>query len=433
MATSLPLPFKAPTPVTPPPELQMFSRGASSPSLLSFNPAVHRHPTTPPIPNSTLAREGPPLPREASQPSLNPPASNPAAFPTTAATRPPNPENIGNGNGNGNVSSSSNNTTKHSQDQHQYHYHYQQYHGANPRPQQGPLPFPPSSDPHYLAMAARIASYYQQRCREWASEQERRRQTSMQAATLVVAWYMRDRVLRRRRRRRRAFRRALRARSVAAGGPAGRAARGERLRRWLLGLPPPPTAPLTGSPAGSAAAAGGLVGDQQRRTPPADRDEAEFDIDRDVPTDGDAQLLETTKNIINSQLARLDVPLLGTVSFDDSESETEDEAFMDYEDHECEDGDDEVQNEEAVEEEEEEEEDDDEEYTEYDEDDDEGVKDERGEDGEGNDADKEEVGKVEVQRGGGGVKRKDLASASKDVQLGTTAIGSRKRPHSMIS
>ncbi|KAL2161497.1 hypothetical protein VTH06DRAFT_8059 [Thermothelomyces fergusii] len=191
---------------------------------------------------------------------------------------------------------------------------------------------------------------------------------------------------------------------------------------------------------------------QRRRTPPADREEAEFDIDRDVPADKDAQLLETTKNIINSQLARLDVPLLGTVSFDDSESETEDEDFMDYEDHDFGVGD-LGRNEEAMEEEEEEdddeeeededdeddeysEDDDDEDYTEDCEEEDEGIHGDRGEDGEGNDEDKERAAKAEVQCGGGGVvERTDPAPLSKDAQRGTTgaAIGSRKRRHSMIS
>lgn len=132
---------------------------------------------------------------------------------------------------------------------------------------------------------------------------------------------------------------------------------------------------------------------------PADKEERDFDMDREVPADKDTQLFSVADNLIKSHLARVDVPLLGVLSFDESESESESEDdFMDYE---------------------EDEEEDDDEYE------------DEGEDRVEVDRVKEE--EDEVRRRAGGVGKEELASASKDAQLGTTTKGSRKRSHSLIS
>jgi hypothetical protein len=123
-------------------------------------------------------------------------------------------------------------------------------------------------------------------------------------------------------------------------------------------------------------------------------------MDRDVPADKDSQLFSVADNLIKSHLARVDVPLLGVLSFDESESESESEDdFMDYEEGE------------------EEDDKDDEEY----------------EDEEGAEVDGENEKEEEVRRRAGGVVKEELASTSKDAQPGTTAKGSRKRSHSLIS
>lgn len=191
----------------------------------------------------------------------------------------------------------------------------------------------PTLDPRYVAMASRIASYYQQRCqavatlqqqrcRAWANAQRQRCQEMVQAASVVVAWYVRDRITRRRRRRKRAFRRALAQRSSpsypgAAAGRDGRISKGEAVRRWVMGVP-------EGGGDGDGGAAAEV---------PADKEEAEFDIDREPPPDQDSQLLEVANNLIKSHLARFDVPLLGLLSFDESESETESEMESDAVDY----------------------------------------------------------------------------------------------------
>jgi hypothetical protein len=136
------------------------------------------------------------------------------------------------------------------------------------------------------------------------------------------------------------------------------------------------------------------------REVPRDREEVDFDMDRDVPADKDTQLFHVADNLIKSHLARIDVPLLGVLSFEESESESESESdFMDYEDYE--------------EEEEEEEEED------YEEDD-------------AGEADGDEKGYGDVEARGRG-KEETLGSTSKEAQLGTTTKGSRKRSRSCIS
>ncbi|KAG7292558.1 hypothetical protein NEMBOFW57_002593 [Staphylotrichum longicolle] len=220
-------------------------------------------------------------------------------------------------------------------------------------------------------MASRIASYYQQRCQARQKCQE-----MMQAATVIVAWYIRDRIARRRRRQKRAFKR---------GWPRGRPSR----RR------PRPVVPGEGAGSGAGRV---TKGEAVRRGPitlgremPRDRDEVDFDMDREVPADKDTQLFHVADNLIKSHLARIDVPLLG-----ESESESD---FMDYEDYE--------------EEEEEEEEED------YEED-------------EGGEANGEQKGYGDGEARGR-AKEDTLGSTSKEAQLGTTTKGSRKRSSSCIS
>jgi hypothetical protein len=221
----------------------------------------------------------------------------------------------------------------------------------------------------------------------------------MQAATVIVAWYIRDRISRRRKRRRRAFRRGLAVRGGDrdvggfGAGAGGRVTKGEAVRRWVMGVPIEKK---------KKSGKGGDGGEEASTAPsskglPADKEEVDFDMDREVPADKDSQLFSVADNLIKSHLARVDVPLLGVLSFDESESESESEDdFMDYE---------------------EEEEDDDEEY----------------EDEEGTEVDGECEKEEEVRRRAGGVVKEELASTSKDAQPGTTAKGSRKRSHSLIS
>ncbi|KAK4145501.1 uncharacterized protein C8A04DRAFT_26758 [Dichotomopilus funicola] len=224
-------------------------------------------------------------------------------------------------------------------------------------------------------MATRIAGYYQQRSQAWAAAHRKQCQAAMQAATVVVAWYVRDRLARRRKRKRRKFARALEARErekererererrrVAAGGvgAAGGCAAWESVRRWVCRLPPPSLAPslplvgvgIPGGPFASAAVAAAAVaangsGADAARDMPWDRDEANFDMDRARARDKDAQLYDVADNIIKNHLTRTDVPLLGALSFDESESESEEEesedGSMDYDEEDAEGEDDEYE------------------------------------------------------------------------------------------
>jgi hypothetical protein len=133
---------------------------------------------------------------------------------------------------------------------------------------------------------------------------------------------------------------------------------------------------------------------------PLDREEADFDVDREVPADKDTQLFNVADSLIKRHLATVDVPLLGVLSFDESESESENEEeeedFMDYEEEEGEEDYDEEE----------------EEYDEEDEDDEVGEEDEEYDD--------------HVRGRGRGGAKEELASASKDAELGTTTNGSRQ-------
>lgn len=172
-----------------------------------------------------------------------------------------------------------------------------------------------NADPRYIAMASRIAAYYhqrcqavanfqQQRCQAWANMQRQKSQEMSQAAMLVVAWYIRDRIHRRRRRQKRQFRRGL---SQSASVSPARITKGEAVRKWVLQVPEGAAANETGPK-------------------PSDPSEVSFDMDRDAASDKDARLYSVADNLIKSQLARIDVPMLGAISFgSETESEASDE------------------------------------------------------------------------------------------------------------
>lgn len=202
-------------------------------------------------------------------------------------------------------------------------------------PPDGPLS---ASDPRYLAMASRIAAYYhqrcqavanfqQQRCQAWANMQRQKSQEMTQAAMLVVAWYIRDRIQRRRRREKRQFKRGLASKApngVTKAGKTpttgGRVTKGEAVRKWVLQIPEGTAALSPNTPSA--------------RDRPADPDEVSFDIDRDTVSDKDMRLYNVADNLIKSQLARIDVPMMGALSFDASETESESEEEEEEDDEE---------------------------------------------------------------------------------------------------
>ncbi|KAK4205308.1 hypothetical protein QBC40DRAFT_50683 [Triangularia verruculosa] len=153
-------------------------------------------------------------------------------------------------------------------------------------------------DPHYLAMASRIASYYQQRCtaianyqhhrcQQWASAQRAKSQEMTQAAMLVVAWYIRDRINRRRRRQKKSFKRALSSKNH----QKAKVTKGETVRRWVMGVPLKTESDFGG------------------RELPMDEQERNFDVDGVVEEeDGgkDGRLFEVADGLIKSQLARIE-------------------------------------------------------------------------------------------------------------------------------
>lgn len=64
-------------------------------------------------------------------------------------------------------------------------------------------------------------------------------------------------------------------------------------------------------------------------------------MDKESNLDKDTQLFNIADNLIKGQLARIDVPLLGVLSFDESDSESDDDDMREYEedDEEEDDGD----------------------------------------------------------------------------------------------
>ncbi|KAK1829838.1 hypothetical protein QBC39DRAFT_121455 [Podospora conica] len=325
MTTSMPFPFHPQVPVTPPPDQHVFFKGPFAPmpprsdfSRAAYEASGMRPPQQP--------QQGPTPAPSQSHLNLNIPPRG-GIPPTTTTTRMP--------------------------------------HTPNTTP---PATIPsapeaamfqsilqdPSVDPRYLAMASRIAAYYQQRCQAvsnyqqqrcqaWAAAQRQKCQEMMQAAMLIVAWYIRDRISRRRRRQRRAFKAGLKRRAGAGSGVGGgagvgknRITKGEAVRRWVLSVP-----------AGSPKAAGGSSSSSDdARSRVLDKEEMEFDMDREVSAaaagtsaaDKDAHLFSVADNLIKSQLTRIDVPLLGALSFDESDdSESESEEEVEEEEEEMED------------------------------------------------------------------------------------------------
>lgn len=140
----------------------------------------------------------------------------------------------------------------------------------------------------------------------------------MQAAMLVVAWYIRDRIGRRRRRNKRSFRRGLREKNHAAaiskrggGSSSGRPSKGETVRKWVMDIPEAALSPNNG----------------MRDDAGLDKEEREFDVEKEVVPDKDTHLFTVADQMIKSQLAKIDVPLLGALNLEasDSESESEDD------------------------------------------------------------------------------------------------------------
>ncbi|KAK4176327.1 hypothetical protein QBC36DRAFT_10405 [Triangularia setosa] len=186
-------------------------------------------------------------------------------------------------------------------------------------------------DPRYIAMASRIASYYQQRCQavanfqqqrcqQWAAAQRAKCQEMTQAAMLVVAWYIRDRINRRRKKAKKSFKRGL----TSKNNSKSRVTKGETVRRWVMDVP---LKAEVGSDDG---------GDKFGREMPKDETERDFDMDRmdgerEGEGDKDGKLFEVADGLIKSQLARIEVPLLGVLSFEESESESESDSEMEYE------------------------------------------------------------------------------------------------------
>lgn len=198
-----------------------------------------------------------------------------------------------------------------------------------------------TSDPKYVQMVSRMAAYYQQRCQAilnyqqqrcqtWATSHRQKCQETMQAAMLVVAWYIRDRIGRRRRRNKRSFRRGLREKNQAAISRRGRPGKGETVRKWVMDIPEAVLSPSNGL----------------RDDAGLDREEREFDVEKEVVPDKDTHLFTVADQMIKSQLSKIDVPLLGALDLEDSDSEyeSEDEAYYyepeDYDDMEEEEEDD---------------------------------------------------------------------------------------------
>ncbi|CAN8099135.1 unnamed protein product [Discula destructiva] len=245
-----------------------------------------------------------------------------------------------------------------------------------PIPGPGPAPEPPflgqnglslfdtshTTDPKYAQMVSRMAAYYQQRCQailnfqqqrcqSWATAHRQKCQESVQAAMLVVAWYIRDRIGRRKRRNKRAFRRGLREKNYQAsalprrgrggggggGGRVGGSKASQNVRKWVMGIPDEATATMMLMSSGN-----GALDDDDDDMRRLDKEEREFDVDKEAPKDKESQLFAVADQMIKSQLAKIDVPLLGALNLDDSdrESDSEDDASYDLTDYDMEDEDD---------------------------------------------------------------------------------------------
>ncbi|KAK0731610.1 hypothetical protein B0H67DRAFT_549342 [Lasiosphaeris hirsuta] len=311
MATSAPFSFKSQVPVTPPPDQHMFLKGPFFPKPPSTrsNFSHLAYEATGVKPSQTQHEHNASAQPGAAPTSMS--SGGVGAPPTPEAGRPPTASNAKH-NSNSNISASN---------------------------------FPNSSaiDPRYLTMVSRIAAYYQQRCQAvanfqqqrcqaWANMQRQKCQEMTQAAMLVVAWYIRDRIQRRHKRQKRTFRRGLEKKNRVGYGR-GRVTKGETVRKWVMDVPMV-TAKTTTPPSPSR---GNNGGDDAGKDIPLDKEEVEFEMDKETTPDKDAQLFNIADNLIKSQMGRIDVPLLGLLSFDesdDSESEEEDEDLRDYDDNE---------------------------------------------------------------------------------------------------
>lgn len=180
---------------------------------------------------------------------------------------------------------------------------------------------PAFADPKYVQMVSRMAAFYQQRCQAilnyqqqrcqtWATGHRQKCQEMMQSAMLVVAWYIRDRIGRRRRKSKRAFRRGLREKNTAAA--MRRTPKGEVVRKWVMDIPDAALSPNNG----------------MRDDAKLDMEEREFDVEKEVTPDKDSQLFSVADQMIKSQLAKIDIPLLGALNLDDSDSDTDDDDDM---------------------------------------------------------------------------------------------------------
>lgn len=177
---------------------------------------------------------------------------------------------------------------------------------------------PAFADPKYVQMVSRMAAFYQQRCQAilnyqqqrcqtWATGHRQKCQEMMHSAMLVVAWYIRDRIGRRWRKSKRAFRRGLREKNTAAA--MRRVPKGEAVRKWVMDIPDAPLSP----------------NNSMRDDAKLDTEEREFDVEKEVTPDKDSQLFSVADQMIRSQLAKIDIPLLGALNLDDSDSDTDDD------------------------------------------------------------------------------------------------------------
>jgi hypothetical protein len=132
---------------------------------------------------------------------------------------------------------------------------------------------------------------------------------------LVVAWYVRDRVKRRRRREKRKFRKGLSEKCTKS-----RVRKGETVRRWVLDVP-----------------SDVMSQSEDRLERLVDQEEAEFTMEKESPPDPDAKLFSIADGLIRNQLAQVNVPLMGVLNFDESDSESEEEEEEEEEEDEEED------------------------------------------------------------------------------------------------
>lgn len=165
---------------------------------------------------------------------------------------------------------------------------------------------------YYQQRTHAIANYQEQRCRAWANMHRQKCQEMTKAATLVVAWYIRDRIGRRRRRQKKQFTAALAQRQ-----PGNRVAKIDRVRNWVAEVPDgPPNAEAVGP-----------------RHPEslADPTEANFDVN-DVAPDKDSKLWTEADALIRANMGTINVPFLGHLSFERSDSGSDDEDDEDCDD-----------------------------------------------------------------------------------------------------